>query len=120
MKKLFSLAIVAFMSFGLTELEAGDRYDFEWEVDDNSEIQPFMLSYNRVEGLFFGFGIPKEFKDAYGMPSRLTFYGSLGYGISNDEKRYRAGLSKRFFGLNSLEFGTDIFSLTNTDAKNAD
>lgn len=112
MKNIFAISILMVMVIGISNLKAGDRYDYEWDFDDENENGPFMFSYNRVEGFFFGFGVPKEFKDAYGMDSRLAFYGFLGYGLSNDRSSYRAGLTKKFFGRNSFELGAEVFDLT--------
>ena len=112
MKNIFAVSIMLVMVIGISDLKAGNRYDFEWEMDDEFENEPFMFSYNRVEGFFFGFGVPKEFKDSYGMDSRLTFYGFWGYGLSNDKSSYKAGLTRKFFGRNSFELGVEVFDLT--------
>ena len=115
MKNIFTISIMLVMVIGISDLKAGDRYDFEWDLEDEFESDEFMFSYNRVEGFFFGFGVPKEFKDSYGMGSRLTFYGFLGYGLSNDQTSYRAGLTRKLFGRNSFELGAEIFDLTQSE-----
>jgi len=112
MKNIFAVSILLVMFIGISEPKAGDRFNFEWEIDDETGNEPFMFSYNRVEGFFFGFGVPKEFKNSYGMDNRLTFYGFLGYGLSNDKSSYRAGLTRKFFGRNGFELGAEIFDLT--------
>ena len=112
MKNIFAASIMLVMFIGIGDLKAGDRHIFELEMDDEIGNEPFMFSYNRVEGFFFGFGVPKEFKDSYGMDNRLTFYGYWGYGLSNDKSSYRAGLTRKFFGRNSFELGAELFDLT--------
>ncbi len=112
MKNIFAVSIMLVMFIGISDLKAGDRFDFEWEMDDEMGNDPFMFSYNRVEGFFLGFGVPKEFKDSYGMDNRLTFYGFWGYGLSNDKSSYRAGLTRKFFERNSFELGAELFDLT--------
>ncbi|MCH8272455.1 MAG: BamA/TamA family outer membrane protein [Candidatus Marinimicrobia bacterium] len=112
MKNIFAVAIMLVMFIGIGDLKAGDRNNFEWEMDDENGNEPFMLSYNRVEGFFFGFGVPKEFKNSFGMNNRLTFYGFWGYGLSNGKSSYRAGLTRKFFGSNSFELGAELFDLT--------
>ena len=66
------------------------------------------IHYNRVEGLYLGMGMK------YG-PSFLpaiTLLGEGGYGISNEEWRYRAGILKDFFEFNKLKICAEAFYLT--------
>ena len=108
------LTITMVISFS-DSADAEKSYSFTLDSNGASDIRPFMLSYNRVEGLFLGAGVPKEFRDYYGMASRLTFYGFYGYGLSNDESRYRAGLTRMFLGRNGLEIGVESFDLTESE-----
>ena len=118
MKHIFTIPIMLLMTIAVSDLKAGDlgdMYELDKEMNKDLENEPFMVSYNRVEGFFIGFGVPKEFKDSYGMGSRLTFYGFLGYGLSNDRSSYRAGLTRKFFRRNSFEFGAELFDLTQSE-----
>ena len=103
------------MIIAVSDLKAGDLYELEWEMNNDIENESCMFSYNRVEGFFFGFGVPKEFKHSYGMGGKLTFYGFLGYGLSNDRSSYRAGLTRKFFRRNSFKLGAEIFDLTHSE-----
>jgi len=115
MKNIYAISVMLLMIFVVSSLNAGDMYDLDWDLEDEFENEEIMFSYNRVEGFFFGFGVPKEFKDSYGMGSRLTLYGFSGYGLSNDQFSYRAGLTRKFFGRNSFELGAEIFDLTQSE-----
>ena len=112
-KSIFGLLLM--LALSKEDATAGRNFVIESNLKNNEEIQTFMISYNRVEGLFLGLGIPKEYNDYYGLGSKLTFYGSIGYGLSNDKIRYRAGLTRKFFGRNSLELGVESFDLTRTE-----
>ncbi|MCH7496142.1 MAG: hypothetical protein IH825_08660, partial [Candidatus Marinimicrobia bacterium] len=112
-RSIFGLLLI--FSLSKEDAAAGGKFMLESDLKNNEEIQTFMISYNRVEGIFFGLGIPKEYNDYYGLGNNLTFYGSIGYGLSNDKIRYRAGLTRKFFGKNSLELGFESFDLTHTE-----
>ncbi len=109
------LGLLLILALSKEVATAGRNFIIESDLKNNDEIQAFMISYNRVEGLFLGLGIPKEYNDFYGLGNKLTFYGSIGYGLSNDKIRYRAGLTRKFFGKNSLELGVESFDLTQTE-----
>lgn len=84
---------------------------FTWydrDYDDN-----FLFRYNRVEGLFFGFGNTKEY---YWDGSRvLSGYGSFGYGFASHKWRMQLGLDRQFATSSGLyEFGGEAHSLTDT------
>ena len=112
-RSIFGILLI--LALSIEDAAARRKLIIESNLKDNEEIQTFMISYNRVEGLFFGVGIPKEYNDYYGLGNKLTFYGSIGYGLSNDKTRYRAGLTRKFFGKNSLELGVESFDLTHTE-----
>ncbi|MFQ6617593.1 MAG: BamA/TamA family outer membrane protein [Fidelibacterota bacterium] len=90
-----------------------NRY-FEFGGDNQEDIKRFSVSYNRTEGLFIGFGIPRRY-DNYRRRSNLAFYGFAGYGFASDEWRYKAGLSRRFFRDRFIEIGIEGYSLTETE-----
>lgn len=114
--KIKSILFTLTMLMSFSDIAAAEKsYTYTLDVGGDSEISPFMVSYNRVEGIFLGAGVPKEFRDYYGMESRLTFYGFYGYGLSNDQSRYRGGLTRKFFGRNGIEFGVEAFDLTQSD-----
>ena len=110
---IFGLLLIIALSS--VDAAAGRNIIIESDLKNNDEIKTVMVSYNRVEGFFLALGIPKEYNDYYGLGSKLTFYGSIGYGLSNDKIRYRAGLTRKFLGKNSLELGIESFDLTQTE-----
>ena len=112
-RSIFGLLLI--LALSKEDAAGGGKFMLESDLKNDEEIQTFMISYNRVEGLFLGLGIPKGFNDYYGLGNNLTFYGSIGYGLSNDKIRYRAGLTRKFFGKNSLELGIESFDLTHTE-----
>ena len=111
-KTLTFLSLAILLAFG--SADAGNR---RWKKDfgDDDFNRRTQLSYNRVEGIFLGFIIPKEYDDYYGMGNSLAFYGSLGYGLTNEKIRYKAGLARNLFGRNNMEIGAEYYDLTSTE-----
>lgn len=81
---------------------------YDTEINDN-----FLFRYNRVEGLFFGFGSRKEY---YWDGSRsLSGFGSFGYGFASHRWRMQLGLDRQFAISSGLyEVGGEVHSLTDT------
>lgn len=78
-------------------------------VDDN-----FLFRYNRVEGLFIGFGAEKKF---YWDGSRvISGFGSFGYGFTSHKWRIQLGLDRQFAVSEGslVEVGAEVHSLTDT------
>lgn len=45
-----------------------------------------MVRYNRVEGLYTGWMLPRE----YGEKNGIAHYGDVGFGFGNEDWQYRA------------------------------
>ncbi len=98
-----------------------DRYDDETGDRDRVNIkrhsneftpeQAFMFRYNRVEGLFLGLRIPKDYT---WKPSEYHFsvYGHVGYGFANKSVRYHVGLERWFFENLRFTLGAQAYNLT--------
>ena len=69
------------------------------------------IRYNRVEGLFLGWG----FGGNHGGRSGLRFFGNGGYGFENDAWRYQLGLSRWWGNENRTEIGAKAYDLTDSD-----
>lgn len=78
-------------------------------IDDN-----FLFRYNRVEGLFFGFGSEKKFYWDGGRA--LSGFGSFGYGFASHTWRIQLGLDRQFSSSDNVlyELGGEVHSLTDT------
>ncbi|UCE18346.1 MAG: BamA/TamA family outer membrane protein [Gemmatimonadota bacterium] len=69
------------------------------------------IRYNRVEGLFLGWGFGG---DRYGT-SGIQFFGNGGYGFKNDAWRYQLGLSRWWGNQYRIEIGVKAYDLTDSD-----
>ena len=66
------------------------------------------IHYNRAEGLYLGMGI----KYSPSFFPKITLLGEGGYGISNEQWRYRTGLERDFFEFNQLKICAEFFNVT--------
>ncbi len=88
-------------------------------VSESANIENFIFRYNRVDGLFLGFGSEKKY---YWDGSRnYNTYGSIGYALKLRRWRYNLGITRQFALLTNdsqssqlLEFGVEGHSLTDT------
>ena len=65
----------------------------DW-VNELSTVENFMFRYNRVEGLFLGFGSEKRYYwDGY---RDFSSWGSIGYGFKSKGWRYNLGIARQF------------------------
>lgn len=73
-----------------------------------------VFRYNRVEGLFFGFGSEKRY--FWDGSRRVTGYGSFGYGFASHKWRLQLGLDRQFASADNVlyEIGGEAHSLTDT------
>ncbi|MFA5834011.1 MAG: hypothetical protein WDA22_11105 [Bacteroidota bacterium] len=78
-------------------------------IDDN-----FLFRYNRVEGLFLGFGAEKKFY--WDGSKSISGYGSFGYGFTSHKWRLQLGLDRQFAISDETlyELGGEVHSLTDT------
>lgn len=79
------------------------------DIDDN-----ILFRYNRVEGIFFGFGSEKKY---YWDGSKvISGYGSFGYGFASHKWRLQLGLDRQFAASDEILFesGGEVHSLTDT------
>jgi hypothetical protein len=84
-------------------------WNTEYGINDN-----VLFRYNRVEGLFLGFGSEKIF---YWDGSKVTSgYGSFGYGFASHKWRLQLGLDRQFAVSDGMlfEVGSEAHSLTDT------
>ncbi len=86
-----------------------------WEEDfGRGKRSSFDVRYNRVEGLYTGVRIGKEYwRQRH--PSRPFLYGFSGYSFSAKEFQYQAGIEKGFlFGEYRLAFGGESHRMVDT------
>lgn len=77
-------------------------------VDDS-----VILSYNRVQGVFLGWAIPKKITGKYRL---LTVHGFGGYGFKEKSWRYELGADRWLFNQTDYRFelGAKVYDLTDT------
>jgi hypothetical protein len=72
-----------------------------------------LLRYNRVQGIFLGFELPKTItrKQHY-----FSLYGFGGYGFKEERWRYQLGIDRYFFNQTNYRFeiGAKMYDLTDT------
>lgn len=86
-----------------------DRWYDDWSMQYEERIFE-NIRYNRVEGLFLGWGFGG---DRYGR-SGIRFFGDGGYGFRSDAWRYQLGLSRWWGTENRTEIGIQAYDLTDT------
>ena len=72
-----------------------------------------ILSFNRVQGMFIGYAIPKKITGKY---SFLSVHGFGGYGFKEKAWRYEVGADRWLFNKTDYRFelGAKIYDLTDT------
>ena len=111
---------------GRREYEWDDK-DWEWDEKDWDDEHYYLMEdmswrciedrifenirYNRVEGLFLGWG----FGGDHGGRSGLRFFGNGGYGFKSDAWRYQLGLSRYWGSHYKTEIGVKAYDLTDSD-----
>jgi hypothetical protein len=106
------MAVVLFSS-----VRAQDNFGFlpdrDWEDWDRSDRVNFDVRYNRVQGLYLGTQMNREYyRNRY--PQRAFLYGSVGYGFKSKNIEYQVGLEKGFFNKYRFAFGGEIHRLIDT------
>lgn len=93
----------------------GTSFDVPWTLD-RTNIDDVILRYNRVEGLFIGFGSDKKFY--WDGRRSWTAFGGVGWGFKSHTWRYNLGLARQFVlsgeGNHLLELGLEGYSLTDS------
>ncbi|MFH1942264.1 MAG: BamA/TamA family outer membrane protein [bacterium] len=90
------------------------RFDWDWD-DDWGYGNRFTgdIRYNRVEGLYLGFRVRKEYwQKRY--PTRPFLFGLCGYSVKARELQYQIGIEKGFFEDNRLALGGEYHRLIDT------
>lgn len=84
-------------------------FNLNESIDDD-----VVFRYNRVEGLFFGFGSEKRY--FWDGSRKITGYGSFGYGFVSHKWRLQLGLDRQFASSDNVlyEIGGEAHSLTDT------
>lgn len=84
-------------------------FNLNESIDDD-----VVFRYNRVEGLFFGFGSEKRY--FWDGSRKVTGYGSFGYGFASHKWRMQLGLDRQFAASDNVlyEIGGEAHSLTDT------
>lgn len=84
-----------------------DWEDWDWDDDwDNNKSNDTEVRYNRVEGVYLGYALKRDFfRKRY--PNRPFLFGESGYSFGNKEFQYQAGLEKGFMDDFRLAFGAE-------------
>ncbi|MFQ5799372.1 MAG: DUF5686 family protein [Bacteroidota bacterium] len=87
------------------------RYTLNW-LSQSSNVNDFLLRYNRVEGIFLGLGSSKKYY--WDGRQRYSIYGSIGWGFKTHRWRYHLGFDRWFGNENRFEVGVEGHSFTDT------
>ena len=94
------------------------RYTHRYE--DNYSTLPLgridhslLVRYNRVQGLFLGWAVPKSIRGKY---NKFTIHGFLGYGFKEKQWNYEIGVDRWFFNQRDYRFeiGASAYDFTDT------
>ncbi len=92
--------------------EPGYRFDMNWLTFAMEENSPFIFRYNRVDGLFLGFGKEKEYP--WETDKGFSTYGSLGYGFALHRWRGNIGTDVFINHEKTVELGGEYHNFTDT------
>jgi hypothetical protein len=102
---------------GRREWQEDERYKRSWRSDwgrwDDEHEEPFVVRYNRVEGLLLGPRLPRDYR--YGKFLNFGLYGFAGYGFASKEWRYQLGGEFYFKLLDRTTIGLEAHDLTATE-----
>ncbi len=86
---------------------------YAWWNNDELLDEHTMFRYNRVEGLFLGFGSEKKYY--WDGSKTLIGHGSVGYGFGMHKWRLQLGIDRQFAASDALyEIGSEMHSLTDS------
>lgn len=88
------------------------RWEDKWHAprDQFGEIFDYdgvEVLYNRVEGLYGGYSLPRTYYEGTG----LANYGELGYSLTNEDWRYQLGAELFSFYTPSQNWGTNLAAM---------
>jgi len=91
--------------------------DWDWDDDedywDSDDPTDWLVRYNRVEGLFAGYSVNKDYwREKY--PQRAFIYGFGGYATAAKELEYQVGLEKGFLKKFRFGFGGEYHRMVDT------
>lgn len=117
---ILSLTLAFVLATGISNVKAQERgiaffqdWDWDWEEDWGGRRSVFDARYNRVEGLYTGVRLRKEYwQQRY--PTRPFLYGLCGYSFSAKEFQFQLGLEKGFFDAYRLAFGGEYHRIIDT------
>ncbi len=90
-----------------------DDWDWDWDDDRWDNRRDFVVRYNRVEGLFLGAHLNRDYY-RHRRPTRAFLYGSAGYAFKAKEMEYQIGLEKGFMDRFRLAFGAEYHRFIDT------
>ena len=85
----------------------------EWERWDDNREEPFVLRYNRVDGLLLGPRLPRDY--GYGRFLNFGMYGFGGYGLASKEWQYQIGGEFNFSFLGNTTLGLEAHDMTTSE-----
>ncbi len=95
---------------------SGTGFNVPW-LNENGNLDNFIIRYNRVESIFLGFGSEKKFY--WDGRKNWASFGSFGWGFKSHLWRGNIGLARQFplkeeNNNHLLELGAEAYSLTDT------
>jgi len=90
-----------------------DWDDWDWDEEDAGDRTSYDVRYNRVEGLYTGIQLRKEYwRMRY--PSRPFLYGFYGFSFGAKTSEFQIGLEKGFFDEYRMAFGGEFHDRIDT------
>lgn len=89
------------------------RWFHDWDRRDDDLEEPFVLRYNRVDGLFLGPRVPRSYRS--GRFLNFGLYGFGGYAFASKEWQYQFGGEFYLNFLDRTTFGLEAHDFTATE-----
>ena len=94
-----------------------NRYDENYStLPLGKRESDILLRYNRVQGLFLGWSIPKSIGGKY---NKFTVHGLLGYGFKEKRWNYEIGVDRWFFDQRDYRFELGVSAYDFTDTRDS-
>jgi hypothetical protein len=90
------------------------KYNLTYIIPDYyTSMAPVVFKYNRVQGLFLGLTVPKDYISRY---NALKIHGFGGYGFREKNWDFELGVNRWFFDRTQYRFelGAEVYDLTDT------
>jgi len=87
--------------------------EWDWEEDWGERRSTFDVRYNRVEGLYLGLRLKKDYW-RFKRTSAPALYGKIGYSLKAKEVQGQIGLEKGFFNDYRLALGGEFHRIIDT------